>query len=337
MALILIPITFTNQHTPLLAVWLLIMIIPVMSIAGKNNFELSIKELRDNYPFMASDIIIERLKEENKDYFVFTYSFTTMNKKMSGLLVYPKKNPLGVILCFRGYSPNKGYYTGKGSQNTMKYYATHEYMAISLDFFGYGSSDDFVLENSHFSRYIMAISAVELYKSLNEKSILNKINKVVIEYPKNFFMWGHSNGGQVAITATEILGERIAITLWEPVSKPWPYSMTHYIKDNIEEGKELREWIKNIFEKDYDTNSYSLLYNVNLIADGSAIQLHQGTKDYAVPISWSNDFEAAIKKDNETRQNKIIFNYYIYKGADHNISQNWYEALNRDILFFKSF
>ncbi len=298
---------------------------------------LSIVNLRDNYQFTANEINIDSLREEKRDYFVFTHSFTTMGKKMSGLIVYPKKKPIGVILCFRGYSPKKGYYIGLGSQNTMKYYASNGYMAISIDFFGYGGSDDDGLGDSPFSRYIMPISAVELYKSLDEKGVSNRVNKTAIEYPKSFFMWGHSNGGQVAITASEILGVAIPMTLWEPVSKPWPYSMTHYAKAGTEQGDRLREWISSVFEKQYKVKDFSIIDNLNLMADGAAIQLHQGTKDDAVPLSWSNDFEAAIKKENEKRTNKIIFNYYIYKGADHNISQNWYEALNRDLAFFAKY
>ncbi|KKU82035.1 MAG: hypothetical protein UY10_C0043G0011 [Microgenomates group bacterium GW2011_GWA2_47_8] len=61
------------------------------------------------------------------------------------------------------------------------------------------------------------------------------------------------------------------------------------------------------------------------------MQLHQGTGDAAVPVKWNDEFVTVLegkKKD---------VGYFVYPGADHNLSPGWNTVIARDIEFFRKF
>ncbi|MCJ7826381.1 prolyl oligopeptidase family serine peptidase, partial [Patescibacteria group bacterium] len=82
-------------------------------------------------------------------------------------------------------------------------------------------------------------------------------------------------------------------------------------------------------EKDYDTDLYAFTNYLDRIA--APIIFHQGTDDESVPLKWSNDFV----KEMQGRGKNI--RYYIYQGADHNLSTGWNTVVSRDVDFFRSF
>ena len=54
-------------------------------------------------------------------------------------------------------------------------------------------------------------------------------------------IWGHSNGGQIALTVLEISQKEYPTVLWAPVSKPFPYSILYYTDEAEDRGKALRK------------------------------------------------------------------------------------------------
>jgi dipeptidyl aminopeptidase/acylaminoacyl peptidase len=139
--------------------------------------------------------------------------------------------------------------------------------------------------------------------------------------PAKVGIWGHSNGGQIALTILEILGRPLPATLWVPVSKPFPYSILYYTDEADDHGKLLRKRLAD-FEKDYDTELYSLTNYVDRIT--GPVQLHQGTSDESVPKSWSDELASGIPD----------INYFTYPGADHNMLPAWNTVVARDVVFF---
>ena len=139
-------------------------------------------------------------------------------------------------------------------------------------------------------------------------------------------IWAHSNGGQIALSVLEISGQPIPTTLWAPVSKPFPYSILYYTDEFDDEGKALRAEIARL-EKDYDVNDFSITKYFDQIK--APIQLQQGTGDDAVPVTWSNNLNQTLKDKD------IDITYYIYPGADHNMTPGWDTAVERDLEFFK--
>jgi len=141
---------------------------------------------------------------------------------------------------------------------------------------------------------------------------------------ENTFIWGHSNGGQIAITILEVTKKSIPATLWAPVTKPFPYSILYYTDESSDKGKFIRSELAE-FEKLYDVEKYSLdNYITNIDA---VLQIHQGTADDAVPADWTDGFVQDLEEE------EIDVTYYKYQGADHNLRPSWDTVVERDYNF----
>ena len=85
-------------------------------------------------------------------------------------------------------------------------------------------------------------------------SILESLDSIKEWDEENIFFWGHSNGGQVALTILEITGKDYPTTLWAPVTKPFPYSILYYTDESEDKGKYIRRELSR-FENLYNTDS----------------------------------------------------------------------------------
>jgi fermentation-respiration switch protein FrsA (DUF1100 family) len=117
------------------------------------------------------------------------------------------------------------------------------------------------------------------------------------------------------------------VTLWAPVSKPFPYNILYYTDDASDSGKWLRGQVAE-FEKDYDVFNYSVDKYFDWIA--IPVQLHQGSSDEAVPKAWTDNLTKTLKDKGKE------INYYVYPGADHNLKPGWDSVVSRDVEWFKS-
>jgi len=260
----------------------------------------------------------------DKGFTPYLFSFTTdgppageAGKKVTGQLNIPDgTGPFPVIIMIRGYVDQKIYETGIGTRKAAAVFAENGFITAAPDFLGYAGSDK---ESSDIfeSRFQTYTTMLDLISSLGS---IEKWDK------KNTFIWGHSNGGQVALTVLEISGLTYPTTLWAPVSKPFPYSILYYTDESDDRGKLIRRELAN-FEGTYDVELYSLTNYLDRIK--SPLQIHQGTADDAVPITWTNEL---VKK---LEGLKIDVDYIKYPGADHNLQPSWDTVVSRDLTFFK--
>ena len=250
--------------------------------------------------------------------FYFPPSFEVENSlKTSGIINLPKgdgKYP--IIVMFRGYVDVETYHSGMGTEKASGVFATNGFITLAPDFLGYADSDP-NSENIFESRFQTYTTAL---------SLINSLDQIKQWDGKNIFIWGHSNGGQVALTVLEISGLTYPTTLWAPVSKPFPYSILYYTDESDDRGKLIRRELAN-FEGTYDVELYSLTNYLDRIK--SPLQIHQGTADDAVPITWTNEL---VKK---LEGLKIDVDYIKYPGADHNLQPSWDTVVSRDLTFFK--
>lgn len=257
---------------------------------------------------------------ENKFY------FKSEGRRISGEInISTGSAPVGVVVMARGYVEKEIYKTGLGTHNAAKYFSDHGYTTYAPDFSGYGESDP-EDENALGARLVKPVEILDLIASVEAMTNLP------------IYLWGHSNGGQIMISVAEILGERDpslqgsssqvrGVTLWAPVTKPFPYNILYYTDEADDKGKWLRSEIAK-FETDYDVFKYSIdqyLDNISL-----PIQLHQGTQDEPVPKKWSDEFVKTLKGKEKT------INYFVYPLADHNMKGSWDNVVARDIEFFAS-
>lgn len=260
-----------------------------------------------------------------KFYYTVQYPKDKPALKVSGLLNIPhREGTLPVIVMLRGYVDREKYSPGVGTQRVGEELAKSGYITLAPDFLGYGESDmpsGGAIEE-RFQTYIAALTLLNSVASLN--SVLTNNIEADIE---KVGVWGHSNGGQIALSVLEITGKSYPTVLWAPVSKPFPYSILYYTDEFEDEGKALRKVVAE-FEHDYDSEKYSLTNYLDWIS--APIQLHQGGADDAVPQKWS---DLLVE---ELENHGIDVEYFTYPGADHNLAQGaWNSAVLRSIEFYR--
>lgn len=280
-----------------------------------------------------SEIILGKaLKDEPKftsyEYTMkFSPDLSENLKTTSGLINIPKSvnsstvnqlNIFPVIVMFRGYVDPSIYKTGTGTLRAGEFFAENGFITVAPDFLGYGNSDKESTDifETRFQTYVTAIT---LLKSLDHSTVQPFNHSQV-------FIWGHSNGGQIALTTLETTRAAYPTVLWAPVSKPFPYSILYYTDDASDSGKFLRSKTAE-FEKNYDSDLFSLTkYLVNIKAP---LQLNQGTNDDAVPVAWSNLLAKNLKEASVSAE------YIKYPGADHNMNPLWSKAIQNSLEFFQ--
>lgn len=252
------------------------------------------------------------------------FSYEAGGKKISGQINQPTGSDPGggwpVVIMIRGYVDREIYQTGMGTQRAAEFFAKNGFITLAPDFLGFGESDlppDNVLEE----RFLRPVQILELIAS---------VKNIRQADPNKIAIWGHSNGGQIALSALEISGKKYPTSLWAPVSKPFPYSILYYTDESDDRGKALRKAIAG-FDVQYEAENFSIDSFYDWIE--APVQIHQGTADEAVPLKWSQALAKTLQKLNKKVE------LYIYSGADHNLSggeNSWNLAVQRDVLWFNT-
>ncbi len=329
-----------------------------------------------NYPYKATQIEVQDILERGDDYVAYQFSFTTMDKKMTGQITIPSESsqsaePRPVIVMNRGWAPLANYVSGTGTRPAARVFARAGYVTIAPDFFGYGGSDPEPPDTWE-ARFIKPISVIELLKTIqqnpqvtlnpsfdsklsaflerettleskqaSESSVSTQttpsnlperslVERVRLD-PDRVALWGHSNGGQIAVSVLEITGEPLPTTLWAPVTAPFPYSLLYFTDEEADEGKQARKWI-SLLENNYDVFDFSITRHLSSLT--APLQIHHGTADTSALIDWSDEFVSKIEAENEDRADPISITYYRYPGANHNLQPNWETVVTRDLAFF---
>lgn len=269
--------------------------------------------------------IRDTLKETddfNSHLFIFEFNPNLdrkIYKKVTGQINIPKEgDSFPLIIMLRGYIDKTLFRTGDGTRNASEFFAKNGFITIAPDFLGYGNSDK-EAENIFEVRFQTYVTAI---------SLLNSIDQIGKWNQKNVFLWGHSNGGQIALTVLEITQKYLPTTLWNPVSKPFPYSVLFYTDESEDGGKLIRTELSK-FEKDYDVNKFSLTNYFDKI--NTPIQVQQGASDETVPRAWSDTLVMTLKQ-----LDKDVI-YHIYPATDHNMRPSWETAVGQDLGFFKKY
>lgn len=289
-----------------------------------------------NTRFPQSAIALGRTVDETPDslsqmfYFsVPKYPNSNTTETVSGLLNIPTTpGTYPVVVMFRGFVSKEIYKPGIGTQPAAKLFAKSGFITLAPDFLGYGesaspSADPF---EERFQTYTTALTLLSSIPVLNIGLEASYSGKIQADIGK-IGIWGHSNGGQIALSVLSISGAKYPSVLWAPVSKSFPYSILYYTDEFDDQGKLLRKAL-NKFEEDYDVERFSPPNYYHFIK--SPIQIDQGTNDHEVPVWWSDELVDLLKK------NSIDVSYTTYEGADHNLlPDGWSRAVANSISFFK--
>ena len=274
---------------------------------------------------IASEVKIERTLKVEDEFTSYLFSYVTNGKRVTGQMNIPNgAGPYPTILMFRGYAEKETYKIGTGTAPSAKVYANNGYLTFAPDFLGYGESDVRTEDQieARLENYTTALDALASIKNIKEAD------------SNNVFIWGHSNGGHLAVATLEISGKPIPTTLWAPVTAPFPHSALFFQDELFDKGKTLRKDIAK-FEELYDVFKYSPDNYIDWLK--APIQLHQGTLDESVPKKWSDEFVKVLKekeKDNGAISSTEI-TYFVYQGTDHNMRPAWDTVVARDMMFFR--
>lgn len=278
--------------------------------------------------FEGSEITVGESAKKSEQYASYLFSFTVQGKRVSGLMNVPTKSGnYPVILMVRGYVPKETYEPGAGTSHGGEVFAQNGFITLAPDFFGYGSSDNPPISSIE-DRFLTYLTMLELVHSLPNLNTALESKQITARFDGTHIgVWGHSNGGQIALSLLEISGGTYPTVLWAPVTKPFPYSILYYTDDIEDHGKALRKVIAE-FEKDYDAEKFSLTNYLDWIQ--APIQVHQGGADEAVPEQWSDVFVDTLKAKDKSVE------YYTYPGEDHNFTQgSWNTVMQRTMEFYR--
>ncbi|MDP1710261.1 MAG: hypothetical protein Q8L28_01465, partial [bacterium] len=198
-------------------------------------------------PLDGGKIEIGKVIAENVDFTSYEFSMefspdlSKNLKKVTGLINIPKgTGTFPLIVMFRGYVDQEIYKIGMGTQRAGEYFAKNGFIAVSPDFLGYGSSDSESSDifESRFQTYTTALSLLNTINALKVYPLKRGQDHIKVD-TNNVFLWGHSNGGQIALAILEITGKPYPTVLWAPNSAKFPYSIIYYLDEASDEGKLL--------------------------------------------------------------------------------------------------
>jgi len=237
-------------------------------------------------------------------------------KTVSGMINIPKgEGTFPVVVMFRGFVSQDVYTVGTGTKPSAKVFAENGYITLAPDFLGYGDSDKEAPDIFE-SRFQTSVTAAVTLKSVGSISKWDG---------KNVYIWGHSNGGQIALTTLEITGVDYPTALWAPMGRPFPASILYYVDETIDSGKFLVSQLAK-FQDTYNASDYSLTSYLDTIK--APILINQGTGDTSVPYWWTDELVSLLKDD------KINVTYNKYPGADHNLVPYWNDAVISSMNFY---
>lgn len=289
------------------------------------NFFKQVKPL-DKYNFenlrkkeyQGSEIKLEKVIKGEDVYTSYLFSYESEGKKVTGMANIPNtrngKRP--VVILLRGYADDEIYFTGLGTRKVAGVFAENGFITLAPDFLGFGGSDTSSADilKSRFERPLTVLNLLASVKSIPEAN------------PDKIFMWGHSNGGQIALSVLEITQKNIPTVLWAPVTEGFPKSVLQYIGELDDQGIKVKTAIDNFLLK-YEPEKYSI---DNYYSDIQAtIQLHLGLAD---PLISEEEIDEFAKTIADLGKN---INYYKYPRNDHNLSRDWDLIVSRDLQFFR--
>lgn len=280
------------------------------------------------YP--GSEITIEETLQAGANYDRYIISYQSDGYKIYALFTVPWGDipPKGwpVIIFNHGYIPPDQYRTTERYVNYVDALARNGYIVLRSDYRGHGNSEGQAISSYQSPGYtadvLNAIASVKTYADAD---------------PNRIGMWGHSMGGNIALRAMVVSDEIKAGVIWGGVVVSYPDMVEHWFPSfgqatpdpNSRRGRWFTEW--NDLYGDFEENPAfwaSISANSYLEDLSGPLQLHHGTEDDSVPHKLSE-----ILYEDGTALGLPI-ELYLYEGDNHNISKNFWTAMQRTVEFF---
>lgn len=290
---------------------------------------LSIERLRQGeYP--GSDVVIEQTLAPGSNYQRFIASYKSEGLKIYALLTIPNGDaPAGgwpVVIFNHGYIAPSVYRTTEKYLAYTDAFARNGYIVFKSDYRGHGNSEGEPAgaygSPSYTIDVLNAVSSIAKYPGAN---------------PDKIGMWGHSMGGHITLRSMVTDSRIKAGVIWAGVVASYPDLISSWHRRSstpppgIPSGR--RRWREELVATYGEPESNpefwnSISANFYLPDLSGPVQLHHGTADSSVPVTFSQDLDEQIIQAGKTSE------LYTYPGDDHNIAGNLSAALSRSVTFF---
>ncbi len=262
------------------------------------------------------------------------YQRSVISYKSDGLTIYalltvpngtPPKGGWPAIVFNHGYVPANEYRTTERYVAYQDAFARAGFITLKSDYRGHGRSQGEAVGGYYDPGYTTDV--------LNAAASLRGDARV---NPSRLGMWGHSMGGHLTLRAMVVDKSIKAGVIWAGVVAPYDLLQNGWTRGLGAEtiparlrrkGNEMRAKYGTLeqnpaFWRAVSPNSY-------LSSLGGPLQLHQGTVDVEVPVTFHQELARELKAAGKPFEN------YVYRGDNHNLSRNLSLALERSVAFFK--
>lgn len=287
--------------------------------------------------YIGSEIKLGRVLKNEQSFSSYIFYYQSSGKTISGLINLPKSEPsiagFPVIIMIRGYVDQENYYTGLGTQKPAEYFANNGFITLAPDFIGYGESEPQLDPDILVDRFQKPVEVLELIVSV--KNLVPTSRRDYFINPEKIGIWGHSNGGQIALSVLEILSmmekpiviPKLPVVLWAPVTTAFPDSILGYSRELDDQGLKVKARVDD-FLLDYDAKKFSIANYFDKIQ--AIMEVHQGGADDLVEISQTTNFVKQLES-----MGKSVA-YFTYPKSDHNLKPDWDLAVERSLQFFQN-
>lgn len=291
---------------------------------------LSVEYMRhQEYP--GSEITIEETLAPGANYSQYLTSYRSEGLKIFALLTVPlgTKPSSGwpAIIFDHGYIPPAEYRTTERYVAYVDGFARNGFVIFKPDYRGHGSSEGQAPGGYGSPAYTIdvlnALSSLKRYKDID---------------PDRIGMWGHSMGGHLTLRSMVTVKDIKAGVIWGGVVASYPDLMSKW-RRTAPGGSvptAASAW-RQSFISQYGSpeenpefwNSISPNSYLGLIS--GPVQLHHGTADQSVPITFSETLTAELQGVGKPVE------FFSYPGDDHNLSGYFGLAMQRSIAFFNRY
>jgi dipeptidyl aminopeptidase/acylaminoacyl peptidase len=293
---------------------------------------LTIEWLRQQeYP--ADEITIEERLEPGYNYNRYIVSYRSEGLKINALLTVPMgakpENGWPVIVFNHGYIPPEQYRTTERYVDYVIAFAANGYIVLRSDYRGHAFSDGEARGAYGVPDYTVdilnAVSAIQNYPEAD---------------PDRIGLWGHSMGGYITLRSMVVNPDIKAGVIWAGVVGSYPDLLSRWTQSGSLHpalvSDQARHW-RAVITEEYGTPEENPDFWASISANSyledlsGPVQLHHGTADDSVPIYFSKTLYEQILAVGGAVE------YYTYKGDDHNISNEFSDAMFRSVLFFNKY
>lgn len=289
---------------------------------------MSIIALR-NAEYPGSEITIVKELDRGLNYRRYYTYYLSEGLKIYALLTVPNGEPpvggFPAIVFNHGYIPPEVYRTTERYIAYVDELAKAGYVVFRIDYRGHDQSEGEATGaygNPGYQFDVMnAVAALQQFPDVN---------------PDKIGMWGHSMGGYLTLRAMVISDEVKAGVIWAGVVASYTDLLYNWRRTGAftpspsSTGRGWRSfWIEEFGTPEQNPAFWDSISATSYLTDLSGpIQLHHGTNDEDVPLEFS------IRLAELARMQGQVADLYTYDGDNHNISKNFYTAMQRTIDFF---